>query len=362
MVGVEETHAVAVAQLGGGFDLDPVAADRRDMADFLAHETRCFEGLDAVLAAVDEIIGRAAVEGFFGLRREGEAAVPRRGAAVGRRFFEKGVEQRAVMRGDVLDVGQILEPAFDLERADAGFDQGAQIGALVVVLHRQQMLFMRDDAALRIGQGVGQTAGLRAFAAVGAASGMGMADVALAAVAYAQRAMDEEFERAIRCRGYFADLRQGHFARQDDLRKPDVLQKARLGRIADVGLGAGMQLDGRQFEFEQAHVLDDQGVGPGLVHLPGHAPRRLDLVVVQQGVERDEHPRPVTMRELDQPRDVFDAVAGVGAGAEGRAADIDRIGAVQDRLDAEVGILGGGEQFERMAVVGHDTGLAAAKR
>jgi hypothetical protein len=34
------------------------------------------------------------------------------------------------------------------------------------------------------------------------------------------------------------------------------------------------------------------------------------------------------------------------ARAEGRAADIHGIGAMLDRLDADLGIFGGGEQFE----------------
>jgi hypothetical protein len=56
-------------------------------------------------------------------------------------------------------------------------------------------------------------------------------------------------------------------ARQHDLRKAHVLQEARLFGVADVGLGAGVELDRGQVEFQQAHVLDDQGVGAGFVEL-----------------------------------------------------------------------------------------------
>jgi hypothetical protein len=85
------------------------------------------------------------------------------------------------MRRDVLDVGKVLQPAFDLERTDAGLSQRQQVLALVVVLHRQQVLVFGDGLALVVDQRVGQAAGLRAFAAVGAAPGVGVADVALAA-------------------------------------------------------------------------------------------------------------------------------------------------------------------------------------
>jgi len=42
------------------------------------------------------------------------------------------------------------------------------------------------------------------------------------------------------------------------------------------------------------------------------------------------------------------------ARAEGRPADIDGVGAVADRLDADVGVLGGGEQFD---ATGHGRGV-----
>ena len=54
------------------------------------------------------------------------------------------------------------------------------------------------------------------------------------------------------------------------------------------------------------------------------------------------------MSEGGQAGDVGDAVAGPVAGAKGWAADIDGIGAVFDGFDAEIGILGRCEEFERV--------------
>jgi hypothetical protein len=71
-------------------------------------------------------------------------------------------------------------------------------------------------------------------------------------------------------------------------REAHVLQEARLLGRADVGLGAGVQLDRRQVQLQQAHVLHDQRVGAGVVELPGQLARALQLVVAQDGVERDE--------------------------------------------------------------------------
>ena len=161
--------------------------------------------------------------------------------------------------------------------------------------------------------------------------------------------MDEELDgAALRVGGgaHGGDLLHGEFARQHDLRQAGVLQEARLFGRADVGLGAGVQLDGRQVELQQAHVLDDERVGPGVVHLPGHLACALQLVVAQDGVERDEHPAVEAVGVGDQALQLADVVARPGARAEGRAADVDGIGAVVDGLDADVGIARGGEQLD----------------
>ena len=101
------------------------------------------------------------------------------------------VEQFAVMRGDVLDVGEVFQPALDLERADAGLGQRQDVFGLVVVLHRQQVLVLGDRPALVVDQRVGQAAGLRTLAAVGAAPGVGMADVALSRISDTEGAVNK---------------------------------------------------------------------------------------------------------------------------------------------------------------------------
>ncbi len=123
---------------------------------------------------------------------------------------------------------------------------------------------------------------------------------------------------------------------QHDLRQACVLQKTGLLRRADVGLGAGVQLDGGQVDFEQAHVLDDERVRARLVHLPGHLARGLQLIVAQDGVERDENAAVEAVGVLHQALNVSDVIARAGPRAKGRAADVDGIGAVVDGFDANV--------------------------
>ena len=78
------------------------------------------------------------------------------------------------------------------------------------------------------------------------------------------------------------------------------MQKPGFFGRADVGLCAGVQLDGGQIQLQQAHVLHDQGIGPGLVHLPGHAPGLFQLIVAQDGVQGDEDAAVKAVRVGDQ--------------------------------------------------------------
>ena len=114
-----------------------------------------------------------------------------------------------------------------------------------------------------------------------------------------------------------------------------------------------MQLDGRQVDFQEAHVLDDQGVRARLVHLPGHLARGFQLVVAQDGVERDEDAAVEAVRVFHQALDVPDVVARAGACAKGRAADVDGVGAMIDGFNTNVGIARGREQFKLVGQEGH---------
>jgi len=191
---VQVGEAVAVGERLGRFEFEPVGADPSDRSQRQADEGRAVEGADVGLAAVGEIVGGAAMEGLVRVGREQQPAAAAGAAGQFGSAFQDCVEQQAVMAGDVLHVAEVLVAAFDLEAAHPGVDQRGEVVALVVVLDRQQMLFEGDHAALVVLQGVGQAAGLRAVAAVGAAAGLGVADVALPGKRDAQRAVDEVFD------------------------------------------------------------------------------------------------------------------------------------------------------------------------
>jgi len=135
----------------------------------MARVLRRIEGADVGLATLHEVIGELAIEVLVRVGREGERGATTRRPGQFRPLLQQFVEQPAVMRRNVLHVGQVLVAAFDLEAADTRIHQGGQVRALVVVLHRQHMLVVRDEAALTVGDLVGQAAGLRAVA-LGAAA------------------------------------------------------------------------------------------------------------------------------------------------------------------------------------------------
>ncbi len=118
-----------------------------------------------------------------------------------------------------------------------------------------------------------------------------------------------------------------------------------LGR-ADVGLGGGVQLDRWHVDLQQAHVLNDQRVHAGVVQLPGQFARGLQLVVAQDRVHGHEDAAVEAVRVLRQASNLFHRVVGTGARAKRRPANVDRVGPVVHGLDADVGVAGGGEQFE----------------
>ena len=61
----------------------------------------------------------------------------------------------------------------------------------------------------------------------------------------------------------------------------NVLEEFYSSGIDVVGLGAGMKFDGREVEFEEAEVLDDEGVDTNVVELMNHLLGLLKLVVEQ---------------------------------------------------------------------------------
>ena len=101
-----------------------------------------------------------------------------------------------------------------------------------------------------------------------------------------------------------------------------------------------MQFNGRNIQLQNAHVLNDQGIHPGLVEIGNQTLRRLKLIIMQNGVQGHEHFRPETVGERHQFSNIAQAVAGVMAGTEARPANVDGVSAVKDRFTGNGGVTG----------------------
>lgn len=72
----------------------------------------------------------------------------------------------------------------------------------------------------------------------------------------------------------------------------------------------------------------------------------MQLIVAQDGVERDEGAAAKAVRVLYQALQVADVVTRRGTCAKGRAADLNGSDAVVDGSYTNVGVASGGEQFK----------------
>lgn len=117
----------------------------------------------------------------------------------------------------------------------------------------------------------------------------------------------------------------GSLARQDHPLKPHLLQKTDVGGFHVVHLGAGDQGQRREMELEQAGVLNDQRIDPGIPCVTGDFPGRLKLVVEENGVQRQLYPRAIAEGMTGEPLDIGHGVACSRTGAEGEPSDVDRI-------------------------------------
>jgi hypothetical protein len=182
---------------------------------------------------------------------------------------------------------------------------------------------------------------------------VGVADEALAAESDTERTVDEVFKGDIALCGNGGNLVHRQFAGQHDLRETGIFEECHFGRIAIVGLRAGMQLDWWQIHFEQSHILHDQRIGPCFVSLPGHLAGPVEFVIAQDGVEGDKHFGIEAMGVAAEAFDIGQRIASIGTGTKGRATDINGVGTMVDGFNAEIGVLGRRKEFERVVGAGH---------
>lgn len=98
-----------------------------------------------------------------------------------------------------------------------------------------------------------------------------------------------------------------------------------------------------QVHAPQRHVLHDQRINPGRDQFAGLPLSGLQLVVVDQRVERGMHPHSVAVGIFHHTGDLAGAVARRITGSELSPADIHGIGTVVHGGDGRLQIFGGSE-------------------
>ena len=208
------------------------------------------------------------------------------------------------------------------------------------------MLVLHDGLAIGIHHIERQSAELGTLATVGTTAEAMLADVALTAIAHAQRPVHEDFERCLRYGlVYLANLLQREFACQDHLTESGFGQELHLACRAVVHLRAGMEGYRREVQAEQAHVLHNEGIDPGTIQVPNELLGFGELFVLQDGIEGDIDTDIVEVGILHQLGNVFQGVSGCCTGTETGRTDIYGVGTVVNRRDAAFQILGRSQKF-----------------
>ena len=131
-----------------------------------------------------------------------------------------------------------------------------------------------------------------------------------------------------------------------------IIRHCQMRAVSVVFLLALLCLGKAQADWK-ASLPEVEVIGPGVVQLVDQPARRLQFVVMQDGIQGDEHPRMVLVGKGHQCGNVGDAVGRVVPRTEAGPADIHRIGAMQDGLAGNPGITRRAEQFDMVGRQGH---------
>ena len=332
---------------GGGIEHHPIARLQRHQRFGFAGRHRDRAGFDArhaahqyaamarsapthyglVVRAVDETRPQAARIDLFELEFSG--AVEARGKA-GPRLVH-GLTIGACGQRHIIGV---LVAAFDLERGEADAHDLRDLAQRIEIARREQVARIAERSSPAIhDQLVGQAAGLRALAAVGAAPAPGLRRETLTGVSHAQRAVNEDLEFAIGGGAYGAHLVERKLTRQGDAARAQLLGQPHAVRAGDAHLGAGV--DGQlrcdpPRQARDAQVLDDNGVRASLGDGCQAARRLRYFVVEDQGIEGDVALHAAPVQSGHDLRQLGEREAYFGTRTEMVQSEIDRVRACLD--------------------------------
>jgi hypothetical protein len=248
-----------------------------------------------------------------------------------------GVNRLSIVPRDVGNVLGSLQSPLDLEGRDTRLDQlrNQRIGRQILGTE-QVLLITQIDVTAVADQLIRQPARLCALAAIGAASAERFTRQALAAVRHAQCPVDKDFQRHGSPPMDHGDLAYRQFAGQDHAIDPQPLGLVDALRTGERHLRRGVngQLGSHApDDTDEAQILNEHGIGPGLGNSAHGLFERLEFVRERQNVDGDVARDSVTMQEREQigqllQRKTGRSSAGVESGVE---PEIDGIRSIGDR-------------------------------
>ncbi len=143
------------------------------------------------------------------------------------------------------------------------------------------------------------------------------------------------------------NLFERKFPCKDKTREAHIGKKTGFGRIADVALGACMKFNRRNIHPQDTHVLDNERVNSGPVQLSDKLLHRLQLIIINDGVDSRKNLCIETMGIVDHTSYVSYGIGGCMARAMTRRTHVDGIGSGCDSSDCDVGIACRCKQFKR---------------
>ena len=250
---------------------------------------------------------------------------------------------------NLCDNGGILGPLhapFDLDARDS------RVLNLLEPVNETVVLEGEGVVVHASAEGVLESAGLGAHAAVAAALADEGRHIALARVAEAQGAVDEDLGLNGGVLRDIADLVKAQLPCQHGAGYAELGCRLHARKVVDGHLGARVQGNVGQVlpdRGDEAEILDDDAVGADLGGKARSLKRGLDLTVVDEGVERHIY---LAAAHMAVAHGAFKFLVGevlrAASGVEIAHAHIDGVRAVLHRGDHSLGRPGGRKQFDHV--------------
>ena len=327
---VHEAQPVPVVEYRSTRHHYMVAPYLLDKAHTLPHALWRNHVAQIIRTAMHEIIRISAVERTVHVRSEEKPLAPKRRAAVLPATNKYRIQMLTIPRRHVLDVSNILQPPLYLQRGHTRIQQRLQVIRAVHVTHAQQITLRHPTAIPRL-QRIAHPAELSTLAPVCTAPVAHLRSIAAPVVAHTYRTVYKYLQRHIRHLGMHpCNLVNRQLACKHHLPVALSLTLLHYIRIPVIHLRTGMKhptLFGipAPVHFHQTMILAYHSIHTYAEHRMRQLHATLQLLVVQQRIQRHVHPDTELMRIPHDLHDILRTVARSSPGTEFLRTNVHRI-------------------------------------